>query len=191
MSENKKNMQQENEEEKLNETVAQAESENTEETPTVEAEEVVEENETDKLKNELAESKDKFIRLYSEFENFRRRTAKEKIEVIQNASEGLIKELLPVMDDFERAQKSIETTEDINAIKEGILLIFNKLQKTLQSKGLKAIEAKDQPFDVELHECITQFAAGDDKKGLVIDEVEKGYYLNEKVIRYSKVVVGN
>lgn len=188
MSENKKNMQQENEEEKLNETIAEVESESAEETQNIEAEEV---SEVDKLKNELAESKDKFIRLYSEFENFRRRTAKEKIEVIQNASEGLIKELLPVMDDFERAQKSIETTEDINAIKEGISLIFNKLQKTLQSKGLKPIEAKDQAFDVELHECITQFAAGDDKKGLVIDEVEKGYYLNDKVIRYSKVVVGN
>ncbi len=191
MSENKKNMQQENEEEKLNETIAEVESESAEETQNIEAEEVIEVSEVDKLKSELAESKDKFIRLYSEFENFRRRTAKEKIEVIQNASEGLIKELLPVMDDFERAQKSIETTEDINAIKEGILLIFNKLQKTLQSKGLKPIEAKDQAFDVELHECITQFAAGDDKKGLVIDEVEKGYYLNDKVIRYSKVVVGN
>lgn len=191
MSENKKNMQQENEEEKLNETIAEVGSESAEETQNIEAEEVIEVSEVDKLKSELAESKDKFIRLYSEFENFRRRTAKEKIEVIQNASEGLIKELLPVMDDFERAQKSIETTEDINAIKEGILLIFNKLQKTLQSKGLKPIEAKDQAFDVELHECITQFAAGDDKKGLVIDEVEKGYYLNDKVIRYSKVVVGN
>ncbi|NBA84231.1 nucleotide exchange factor GrpE [Emticicia sp. CRIBPO] len=184
-------MQQENEEEKLNETIAEVGSESAEETQNIEAEEVIEVSEVDKLKSELAESKDKFIRLYSEFENFRRRTAKEKIEVIQNASEGLIKELLPVMDDFERAQKSIETTEDINAIKEGILLIFNKLQKTLQSKGLKPIEAKDQAFDVELHECITQFAAGDDKKGLVIDEVEKGYYLNDKVIRYSKVVVGN
>lgn len=191
MSENKKNMQQENEEEKLNETITEVESESAEETQNIEAEEVIEVSEVDKLKSELAESKDKFIRLYSEFENFRRRTAKEKIEVIQNASEGLIKELLPVMDDFERAQKSIETTEDINAIKEGISLIFNKLQKTLQSKGLKPIEAKDQAFDVELHECITQFAAGDDKKGLVIDEVEKGYYLNDKVIRYSKVVVGN
>ena len=108
-----------------------------------------------------------------------------------HATEGLMKELLPIMDDFERAQKSMETTEDIKAIKEGIDLIFNKLQKTLQAKGLKAMESKDQTFDVELHECITQFAAGDDKKGLVIDEVEKGYYLNDKVIRYAKVVVGS
>jgi molecular chaperone GrpE len=148
-------------------------------------------SETQKLESEIAEAKDKYIRLYSEFDNFRRRTAKEKIETIMNATEGLMKELLPVMDDFERAQKSMETTEDIKAIKEGIDLIFNKLQKTLQAKGLKAMESKDQTFDVELHECITQFAAGDDKKGLVIDEVEKGYYLNDKVIRYAKVVVGS
>lgn len=148
-------------------------------------------SETQKLESEIAEAKDKYIRLYSEFDNFRRRTAKEKIETVMNATEGLMKELLPVMDDFERAQKSMETTEDIKAIKEGIDLIFNKLQKTLQAKGLKAMESKDQTFDVELHECITQFAAGDDKKGLVIDEVEKGYYLNDKVIRYAKVVVGS
>lgn len=148
-------------------------------------------NEVQKLEADLAESKDKYIRLYSEFENFRRRTAKEKIETIMNATEGLMKELIPVLDDFERAQKSMETSEDVKAIKEGIDLIFNKFQKTLASKGLKPMESKDQTFDVELHECITQFAAGDDKKGLVIDEVEKGYFLNDKVIRYAKVVVGS
>lgn len=143
------------------------------------------------LENQLAEAKDKYLRLYAEFENFRRRTAKEKIETIQNASEGLIKELIPVIDDFERANKSFETVTEIEPLKEGIALIFNKLQKTLAAKGLKPMEAKDQTFDVELHECITQFAAGDDKKGKVIDEVEKGYFLNDKVIRYAKVVVGN
>jgi len=147
--------------------------------------------EVQKLEAEVAEAKDKYIRLYSEFENFRRRTAKEKIDTIMNATEGLMKDLIPVLDDFERAQKSMETSEDVKAIKEGIDLIFNKFQKTLSSKGLKAMESKDQIFDVELHECITQFAAGDDKKGLVIDEVEKGYFLNEKVIRYAKVVVGS
>lgn len=143
------------------------------------------------LENQLAEAKDKYLRLYAEFENFRRRTAKEKIETIQNASEGLIKELIPVIDDFERANKSFETVTEVEPLKEGISLIFNKLQKTLAAKGLKPMESKDQNFDVELHECITQFAAGDDKKGKVIDEVEKGYYLNEKVIRYAKVVVGS
>ncbi|HEY1055653.1 MAG TPA: nucleotide exchange factor GrpE, partial [Emticicia sp.] len=122
------------------------------------------------LEAQVAEAKDKYLRLYAEFENFRRRTAKEKIETIQNASEGLIKELIPVIDDFERANKSFETVTEVEPLKEGISLIFNKLQKTLASKGLKPMESKDQDFDVELHECITQFAAGDDKKGKVIDE---------------------
>ena len=147
-------------------------------------------SELDALKQELAESKSRFIRLYADFENFRRRTAKEKIETIQNASEGLIKDLLPVLDDFERAQKSMETTQDVEALKQGVALIYDKLHKTLASKGLKAMESKEQPFDVELHECITQLNLGEDKKGIVIDEVEKGYFLHEKVIRYAKVVVG-
>lgn len=148
-------------------------------------------NEVQKLEAELAEAKDKYIRLYSEFENFRRRTAKEKMETIMTATEGLMKDLIPVLDDFERAQKFMETSEDVIALKEGVDLIFNKLQKTLTSKGLKSIDSKEQVFDVELHECISQFAAGEDKKGLVIDEVEKGYHLNDKVIRYAKVVVGS
>lgn len=143
------------------------------------------------LEAQVAEAKDKYLRLYAEFENFRRRTAKEKIETVQNASEGLIKELIPVIDDFERANKSFESVTEVEPLKEGIALIFNKLQKTLAAKGLKAMESKDADFDVELHECITQFAAGDDKKGKVIDEVEKGYFLNDKVIRYAKVVVGS
>jgi len=147
-------------------------------------------SEVDQLKQELAESKDRFLRLYAEFENFRKRTSKEKIDLIQNAGEGVLKELLPVVDDFERAQKSMETSEDIVALKEGVQLVYNKLTKILQQKGVKPMETKDQLFDVELHECITQFPAGEEKKGYVIDEVEKGYFLNEKVIRYAKVVVG-
>ncbi len=170
-----------NESAEINETMEQEVANN-------EAEELSEE---EKLKIEIAEQKDKFIRLYAEFDNFRRRTAKEKIETIQNASENLIKELLPVVDDFERANKAMESSDDTTAIKEGIMLVYNKLLKTLESKGLKPMLAKESDFDVELHECITQFAAGDDKKGKVIDEVEKGYFLNEKVIRYAKVVVGN
>lgn len=166
---------------------------------TVEAEEIVEEQESvdehetvsASLEAQLAEAKDKYLRLYADFENFRRRTSKEKIEMIQNASEGLIKELIPIVDDFERANKSFETVTEVEPMKEGIALIFNKFQKTLASKGVKAIESKGKDFDVELHECITQFAAGDENKGKVIDEVEKGYYLNDKVIRYAKVVVGS
>ncbi|MCL4159278.1 UNVERIFIED_CONTAM: hypothetical protein GTU68_049868 [Idotea baltica] len=140
---------------------------------------------------ELAEQKDKFIRLYSEFENFRRRTAKEKIDTVLNATSGLIKELLPVLDDFERAQNSIETATEIEPIKEGVELVFSKLKKTLESKGLKPMDSKDADFDAEYHECITQFDGGVDKKGKVIDVVEKGYYLNDKVVRYAKVVVGS
>jgi molecular chaperone GrpE len=157
---------------------------------TVVENDVVEEK-TITIEDQLADAKDKYLRLYSDFENFRRRTAKEKIEMIQNASEGLIKDLIPVIDDFERANKSFETVSEVEPLKEGISLIFNKLQKTLSGKGLKPMEVKDQDFDADLHECITQFAAGDDKKGKVIDEVEKGYFLNEKVIRYAKVVVGS
>ncbi len=143
------------------------------------------------FEDQLAEAKDKYLRLYADFENFRRRTSKEKIEMIQNASEGLLKELIPIVDDFERANKSFETVTEVEPMKEGIALIFNKFQKTLASKGVKVIEAKGQDFDVELHECITQFAAGEENKGKVIEEIEKGYSLNEKVIRYAKVVVGS
>jgi molecular chaperone GrpE len=182
MTENKENPIEE--QEILSEEVATEEQ-------TVEAEEVPEISAEEKLQGELAEMKDKYIRLYSEFENFRRRTAKEKTDLILNASEGVIKDLLPVLDDFERALQSFESTEDVAAIKEGVSLIHNKFNKTLTLKGLKPMEAKDTDFDPELHESITQFPAGDDKKGKVIDEVEKGYFINEKVIRYAKVVVGS
>jgi molecular chaperone GrpE len=184
MTENKQNPIEE-QEVLSEETITEEQSEQTKET-----EEVPEVSAEEKLQGELAEMKDKYIRLYSEFENFRRRTAKEKTDLILNASEGVIKDLLPVLDDFERALQSFETTEDITAVKEGITLIHNKFNKTLSIKGLKPMEAKDTDFDPELHESITQFPAGDDKKGKVIDEVEKGYFINEKVIRYAKVVVG-
>jgi molecular chaperone GrpE len=148
-------------------------------------------SEEERLSQELAEQKDKFIRLYSEFENFRRRTAKEKVDTILNATSSLIKELIPVIDDLERAESSFETTADLDTLKEGVELVFNKLKRTLESKGLKPMESKETDFDVELHECITQFDGGEDKKGKVIDVIEKGYYLNDKVIRYAKVVVGS
>jgi len=143
------------------------------------------------FEDQLAEAKDKYLRLYADFENFRRRTSKEKIEMIQNASEALLKELIPIVDDFERANNSFETITEVEPMKEGIALIFNKFQKTLAGKGVKVIESKGKDFDVELHECITQFAAGEENKGKVIEEIEKGYSLNDKVIRYAKVVVGS
>ena len=138
--------------------------------------------------DELAEMKEKYLRLYSDFENFRKRTSKEKIDLIQTASAGLIVDLLPVIDDYERAIANAPEGE----ISEGIQLIFTKISATLQAKGLKELPAKGEVFDAELHDCITQFPAPtDEDKGKVMEVVEKGYTLNEKVIRFANVVVGN
>lgn len=145
----------------------------------------------EKLQAELTELKDKYIRLAAEFDNFRKRTLKEKSELVKTASEDVIKAILPVLDDIERAQGIFASSEDGKVEKDGVELIFNKLTKTISSKGLKPMEAKGQPFDPDLHESITQFPApSEDLKGKVIDEVEKGYYLGDKVIRFAKVVVG-
>ncbi|AUD01074.1 nucleotide exchange factor GrpE [Spirosoma pollinicola] len=145
-----------------------------------------------KAGNELAELKDKYLRLYADFENFRRRTAREKLELINNANQGVLQALIPVVDDFERAMQSIDNTNDVAALKEGVSLIYNKLFKTLEGKGLKPMVSKGQPFDADLHESVTQFPApSDDLKGKVIEEIEKGYYLNDKVIRFAKVIVGS
>ena len=148
-------------------------------------------SETEALTNEVSEMKDKYLRLYSEFDNFRKRTSKEKIDLIKTANEDVVKAILPTLDDFDRALKSIGDDENSKATKEGMIIIYNKLFKTLESKGLKAMVAIGQPFDVELHEAITQIPApSEDMKGKVIDEVEKGYYLHDKVIRFAKVVTG-
>jgi molecular chaperone GrpE len=149
-------------------------------------------DQTDILKNEVGELKDKYIRLYSEFENFRRRTAKEKIDMMKTASEDLIVSLLPVVDDFERAQKAFLEVSGSEPIKEGINLIHNKLYKTLESKGLKSMDALGKEFNSDLHEAITQQPApSEDLKGKIIEVLEKGYYLNDKVIRHAKVVIGS
>lgn len=146
----------------------------------------------DPAARELAELKDKYLRLYADFENFRRRTAKEKLDLISNANESLLQALIPVVDDFERAMQSMEKTSDVDALKEGVSLIYTKLYKTLESKGLKPMTSKGEPFNADLHESVTQFPApSDDLKGKVIDEIEKGYYLNDKVIRFAKVIVGS
>ncbi|MCU0358509.1 MAG: nucleotide exchange factor GrpE [Cyclobacteriaceae bacterium] len=143
-----------------------------------------------KLQDDLAESKDKFVRLYSEFENFRRRTAREKIDMIQTANEQLIKSLLPVLDDFERAEKAFQANESKEM--EGFFLIYNKFRKTLEQAGVKPMElGPGAAFDVDLHEAITQVPVPDEAlKGKVVDVVEKGFLLNDKVIRFAKVVVG-
>ncbi len=148
--------------------------------------------ELDKLSDSLEESKDKYLRLYSEFENFRRRTAKERLDLINSANADLISALLPVLDDFERAQKAAEGDQAMAAQIEGMNLIYHKLLKELEQKGLKPMDnLVGSKFDAEMHEAISQIPAP--KKNLVdriVDVVEKGYYLNDKVIRYAKVVIG-
>lgn len=148
-------------------------------------------SELDQLKADLADQKDKYLRLMAEFENFKRRTAKERVDLIQTAGKDVIVSLLDVMDDCDRAEKQLNGSDEIAVQKEGIQLVFNKIRTTLQAKGLKAMESIDQPFNVELHEAITEVPVPDaSKKGKVIDEVTKGYYLNDKIIRFAKVVVG-
>jgi molecular chaperone GrpE len=148
-------------------------------------------SELDQLQADLTDQKDKYLRLMAEFENFKRRTAKERVELIQTAGKDVIVSLLDVMDDCDRAEKQLNGSDDIAVQKEGIQLVFNKIRATLQAKGLKAMESIDQPFNVELHEAITEVPVPDaSKKGKVIDEVTKGYYLNDKIIRFAKVVVG-
>jgi len=136
---------------------------------------------------------DKYLRLYAEFDNYKRRTAKERIELFKTANADVIKSMLSVLDDFDRAKKSMEIAKDIEAVKEGIQLIHHKLKSTLQSQGLTEMESLvGKAFDTDLHEAITNVPApSEDLKGKVMDEVEKGYLLNDKVIRYAKVVVGS
>ena len=129
--------------------------------------------ETDRVGSELAELKDKYLRLYADFENFRRRTAREKLDLIGNANEGLLQALIPVVDDFERAMQSIDSTDDVAAVKEGVSLIYKKLFKTLERKVLKPMVSKGEAFNADLHESVTQFPApSDELKGKVIDEIE-------------------
>ncbi|MES2589812.1 MAG: nucleotide exchange factor GrpE [Bacteroidota bacterium] len=138
-----------------------------------------------------AELNDKFLRLYSEFDNYRKRTNKEKIDLISSASAGLLKDLVPVLDDFDRAIANNQEATDIAIVKEGFNLIYTKFKSVLETKGLKQMKAKGESFDSELHEAIANIPAPDKKSvGKIIDDVEKGYYLNDKVLRYAKVVVG-
>lgn len=152
---------------------------------------ISEESELERLKSELEDTKDKYLRKVAEFDNFKRRNAKEKMEIIQTAGRDVITNLLDVLDDCERAQKQLENSNDLTAMKEGLMLIFNKLRNSLQSRGLKPMESIQQEFNPDLHEAITEIdAPSEELKGKVIDEVVKGYYLNDKIIRHAKVVVG-
>ena len=143
----------------------------------------------EKAEEEIAQLKDQYLRARAEFENYRKRTIKEKAELILNGGEKTITAILPVLDDFERALA--DTTEDPEAIKQGMELIFHKFVKTLEGLGVKKIETEDKPFDVDYHEAIAMVPGmGDDKKGMVIDCVQTGYMLNDQVIRHAKVAVG-
>ena len=143
------------------------------------------------MEDKYAELNDKFVRLYSEFDNYRKRTNKEKLDLISTASAGVIKDLVSILDDFERAIANNETAEDIQGVKEGFHLIFNKFKNILETKGLKQMIAKGEAFDSELHEAIANIPApAEELKGKIVEDVEKGYYLHDKVIRYAKVVVG-
>jgi molecular chaperone GrpE len=159
-----------------------------------EAQEQVLEEQTkeEKLETEIKQEKDKFLRLFAEFENYKRRTAKERIELFSTASEDVMKTLLPVLDDFERALAHIDEDKEAEELRKGVLLIYQKLIKTLEHKGLKLMEVKKgDTFNADNHEAITQIPApSDDLKGKIIDIVEKGYLLGEKVIRFPKVVIG-
>ena len=140
--------------------------------------------------SEIKELNDKYLRLYSEFDNYRKRTMKEKSEIIKSAGEEVFKAVLPVIDDMERAIKANEKVEDVNVIKEGIQLIFNKLKNSTQQKGLTAFDSIGQAFDPDIMEAITHIpATSPEQKGKVIDEIEKGYKLGDKVIRFAKVVI--
>lgn len=158
-----------------------------EETPSEE----IEVDELTKITQEKNEVKDKYLRLYAEFDNFKRRTAKERVELMKTAGQGVIRDILPVLDDFERAMKALDIDKD-NPQKEdeGMRLIYHKLLRTLGNQGLKQMEVNGEVFDADLHEAITEIPAGDDMKGKIVDVVEQGYSLNDKIIRYAKVVVG-
>jgi len=178
----------------MEQNVEQAEQPQAEQTAEAESEiqEVEEVSAEEKLRAELKEANDKYLRLYAEFDNYKRRTNKERIELLQSAGKDVLVSLLPIADDFDRAIKYMNTSSDLEAVKEGIVLVSSKFKTTLTQKGVKEMESIGTTFDADLHEAITNIPApSEDMKGKVIDEVEKGYFLNDKVIRFAKVVVGS
>ena len=147
--------------------------------------------EMEELNIQLAEAKDKYLRLFAEFDNFKKRNIRERMDLLKNASQDAFTALLPVVDDFDRAKGSADDESSEEAFSEGVLLVYNKLNSILNSKGLKKMESTGEVFDPELHEAITKIPApNEEMKGKIIDTIESGFYLNDKIIRYAKVVVG-
>lgn len=153
--------------------------------------EVLEKSEVESLKEELQKEKEQFLRLFAEFDNYKKRTAKERLDIFKTANSEVITAILPVLDDFERAVKEIEKSQE-NDLYKGVLLIQSKLIEVLRGKGLKSIEVKEgDQFDTDIHEAVTQVPAStEDLKGKIVDVIETGYVLNDKIIRYAKVVIG-
>lgn len=172
-----------NQEEQLQEPISdQTATDPSETTPQVEM---------DQLRAELEEAKDKYLRLFAEFDNFKKRTVKERFDLMKTAAQETITALLPVLDDFDRAKKSAENPDSGEVFSEGVQLVYHKLYQTLHQKGLAPMESSGKPFDPEQHEAITDIPAPTDElKGVVLDTIEKGYFLHDKIIRYAKVVVG-
>lgn len=141
--------------------------------------------------NEMAELRDKYLRLFAEFDNYKKRTARERLDLIRTAAEDLVTKLLPVLDDFDRAKKNADDASSSETFSEGVSLVYQKLHHVLEAKGLQAMDIEEKEFDPELHEAITKIPAPDASlKGKIIDHVEKGYYLNDKIIRHAKVIIG-
>lgn len=186
-------MHNEKEEQDLtNHNESEGSAENTENTDNMTAETTAESETTTDWEKKYQETYDNYLRLFSEFDNFRKRTIKERSDLLKSASSDVLKSLLPVLDDMERALNAAENNQDIAALRTGVELIYQKFRNTLQEKGLSEMQATGVAFDPELHEAITHIPApSDDLKGKIIDVVEKGYTLNDKIIRYPKVVVGN
>ena len=195
---NKHNNMDPKEKENINEEELKVEAvqdENSEETTEKEEVALTEEEkltqELEKANAEIEDQKDKYLRLSAEFDNYRKRTMKEKAELILNGGEKSISSILPIVDDFERALKNMETATDVAAVKEGVELIYNKFMTVLGHNGVKVIETKEQPLDTDYHEAIAVIPAPDEAlKGKILDCVQTGYMLNDKVIRHAKVVVG-
>lgn len=179
-----------NVEENLNNADEQPQDEQAENAAPLTHEEELE-KELEKAQADIEEQKDKYLRLSAEFDNYRKRTMKEKAELILNGGEKSLSSILPVVDDFERAIKMMETATDVNAVKEGVELIYNKFMSVLAQNGVKVIETKDQPLNTDFHEAIAVIPSPtEEQKGKILDCVQTGYTLNDKVIRHAKVVVG-